>query len=119
MRGQAKRTLIGIVIGVWIAAYLWAVGRPLEAAPVPQAPVLRPEDISTPTPTPVPLPTPTPDPEVSAPGVAAEPRRVTGQTYVVQPEDTLWTVALEVGVDLEEAPCLVAPTFQPDQPLVI
>ncbi len=119
MRGRAKRTLIGVAFGIWIAAYFWAVGRPLEAAPVPQAPILRPEDISTPTPTPVPLPTPTPDPEASATVTAAEPRRVVGQTYVVQPEDTLWTVALEVGVDLEEVPCLVAPTFQPDQPLVI
>jgi murein DD-endopeptidase MepM/ murein hydrolase activator NlpD len=41
------------------------------------------------------------------------------ESYVVREGDTLWRVALEVGVDLQEMPCLVAPTFRPDQPLVI
>jgi murein DD-endopeptidase MepM/ murein hydrolase activator NlpD len=40
-------------------------------------------------------------------------------TYTVQTSDTLLTVALEVGVDVEELPCAVAPDFRPEQPLVI
>jgi murein DD-endopeptidase MepM/ murein hydrolase activator NlpD len=40
-------------------------------------------------------------------------------TYTVQPGDTLLTVALEIGVDLDDMPCLIAPDFTLDQPLVI
>lgn len=41
------------------------------------------------------------------------------RTYTVQDGDTLLKVALEVGVDLEEAYCLLYPSFTWDQPLVI
>jgi murein DD-endopeptidase MepM/ murein hydrolase activator NlpD len=39
--------------------------------------------------------------------------------YTVKPGDTLLTVALEVGVDVEDLPCAVSPRFRTDQPLVI
>jgi murein DD-endopeptidase MepM/ murein hydrolase activator NlpD len=39
--------------------------------------------------------------------------------YTVRPGDTLFTVALETGLDLDDAPCAIAPDFTPDQPLVI
>jgi hypothetical protein len=37
----------------------------------------------------------------------------------VRPGDTLLTVALETGLDLEDTPCAVAPDFDPAAPLVI
>lgn len=40
-------------------------------------------------------------------------------TYVVQKGDTLLSAALEMGVDLQEMYCLLPPSFQQDQPLVI
>lgn len=39
--------------------------------------------------------------------------------YTIQPGDTIYTVALELGVDLDDTFCLVAPDFTWDQPLVI
>ena len=39
--------------------------------------------------------------------------------YTVKEGDTLWSVALEVGIDLEEVYCAIAPDFSWDQPLVI
>jgi murein DD-endopeptidase MepM/ murein hydrolase activator NlpD len=39
--------------------------------------------------------------------------------YTVRAGDTLFTVALELGVDLEDVPCAIAPDFRVDQPLVI
>lgn len=42
-----------------------------------------------------------------------------GRTYLVQAEDTLLSVALEMGVDPEEMNCLLSPTFTWAQPLVI
>lgn len=119
-----KRMFFGGGLGVCLLlGVLTSIGT-LRAAPLPQAPILRPEDITTPTPVAVLLPTPTPVAEASAPSLPAEDpveaaRRSGGGVYVVQPDDTLWTVALEVGVDLEEAPCLVGPMFRPEQPLVI
>lgn len=96
-------------------------GGSLFGAALAQAPVLRAEDIATPTPTYeiVLWPTATP--------AAGTPERTVGEDrspvpdvgYTVRSGDTLWTVALEVGVDLEEAPCLVSPLFRPEQPLVI
>ena len=41
------------------------------------------------------------------------------RTYTVQPADTLLSVAVEIGIDLADVPCLVSPTFQATQPLVI
>lgn len=39
--------------------------------------------------------------------------------YTVQEGDTLWRVAIEMGLDLEEAICAVAPDFSLDQPLIV
>lgn len=88
-----------------------------------QAPVITPADVSTPTPTSLPLPTPTPD----GTGLAVSqfvPRALHAAgdlpiTYTVRPGDTLFSVALEMGLDLQDVPCAVGPTFTVDQPLVI
>ena len=42
-----------------------------------------------------------------------------GRSYVVRAGDTLFTVALETGLDIEDVPCAIAPGFRLDQPLVI
>ena len=39
--------------------------------------------------------------------------------YVVKPSDTLWTVALEVGLDLDDMPCAIRHDFRADEPLII
>jgi murein DD-endopeptidase MepM/ murein hydrolase activator NlpD len=39
--------------------------------------------------------------------------------YTVRVGDTLFTVALEMGLDLDDVPCAIAPDFTMDQPLVI
>lgn len=39
--------------------------------------------------------------------------------YTIRPGDTIYSVALEIGVDLAETYCLVAPDFTLDKPLVI
>ncbi|MDI9547735.1 MAG: LysM peptidoglycan-binding domain-containing protein, partial [Chloroflexota bacterium] len=81
-----------------------------------QVPVVEPDDVATPTPMPPVslLPTPTPD------GMSAgEVHSAEADIYVVKEEDTLWSVSLEIGVDLQEMPCVVRPDFQMDQPLVI
>jgi murein DD-endopeptidase MepM/ murein hydrolase activator NlpD len=39
--------------------------------------------------------------------------------YTVRAGDTLFTVALETGLDLEDVPCAIGPDFTSDQPLVI
>lgn len=85
-----------------------------------QAPILRPEDVATPTPTQavILLPTPTP-PAGTPPAQSPVEPQVRARGYTVQPDDTLWTVALEMGVDLEDAPCLVTPDFRLQEPLVI
>lgn len=47
------------------------------------------------------------------------PERPTLEIYTVQPGDTLLSVAVEMGVDLEQMACLIAPDFSWRQPLVI
>jgi murein DD-endopeptidase MepM/ murein hydrolase activator NlpD len=42
-----------------------------------------------------------------------------GEGYVVQEGDTLLDAALELGLDVEEVGCTIAPHFDPAQPLVI
>ena len=42
-----------------------------------------------------------------------------GRQYTVRPGDTLLSVALEMGLDLEQVACLLSPAFAWDQPLVI
>jgi murein DD-endopeptidase MepM/ murein hydrolase activator NlpD len=84
-------------------------GRAVVARPLAQVPTLSAEDVTTPSP-PV---TPTSVAENHA-------ALATGLlTYTIQPGDTLLTVALEIGVDLDDMSCLIAPDFTPDQPLVI
>jgi len=41
------------------------------------------------------------------------------RVVTIKPGDTLWTLALETGLDLALMPCTVAPDFVPEQPLVI
>ncbi len=92
---------------------LIGLGVGVEATPRPQVPVIGADAVTTP----------------QAAATAATPDGATpanlyhhaehSRVYVVQPGDTLWTVALEVGLDLASMPCVIAPTFQPEQPLVI
>jgi len=92
-------------VGRWLLRYtvvLSLLGAGVvRAAPPRQAPVVSPAAVSTPTP-------------VAHPNHAAA-----AQSYEVKPGDTLWHVALEIGLDLAAMPCTVAPAFSPDQPLVI
>ncbi len=94
-----------------------------------QAPIITPMDVSTPTPTPLVLPMPTPLPAAPTPTAAALPaytaaraihtHDATPVTYTVQSGDTLFTIALEMGLDLDDVPCAVSASFTVDQPLVI
>ncbi len=107
------------MVGGGLAAFLWLL---LVLSRVSaQAPVITPNDVATPTPGAPRFPTPTPVAPPAASFAARSLHRTgdTPVTYTVQPGDTLLTVALEMGIDLEEAPCAVAPTFTIDQPLVI
>ena len=61
-------------------------------------------------------------PVESAPGASgssALPSHATEGVYVVREGDTLWSAALEIGMDLEDMPCAISPDFRLDQPLVI
>jgi hypothetical protein len=53
-------------------------------------------------------------PAPTGPDNPGQPRR-----YTVQPGDTLLTVAVELGIDLEAMACLISPDFTWEQPLVI
>lgn len=119
----ARRIPLGllVLIGALLAVLGWSA-QPSMAAPRQQ--IVQPGDVSTPTPTYeiilMPTATPTPTPE------GGEPSHESGahfagdfMTYTVKPGDTLLTVALEVGVDVEDLPCAVSPLFRIDQPLVI
>jgi murein DD-endopeptidase MepM/ murein hydrolase activator NlpD len=108
IRGGAGVVLAGLLL-------LLAVGRPAGAHPVAQAPIVSPEAVTTPAPGSTPAPTAPPANAADAPGLSATP----WLTYTVQPGDTLLSVALEIGVDLDDMPCIIAPDFSPDQPLVI
>jgi murein DD-endopeptidase MepM/ murein hydrolase activator NlpD len=126
-----------VALAAWLA--LMAHTSPVRG----QEPIVQPGDVSTPTPRPLVLPTPTPIPQLapalvltatapgleSAPGAAQEPHYDVGVVspvgmdasggYTVRAGDTLFTVALELGVDLEDVPCAITPDFRVDQPLVI
>jgi murein DD-endopeptidase MepM/ murein hydrolase activator NlpD len=87
-----------------------------------QAPVVTPNDVATPTPGAARFPTPTPTTSSATAAFLARAIHLAGDaplTYTVQAGDTLFSVALEMGVDLVDAPCTVAPTFTAEQPLVI
>ncbi len=75
--------------------------------------------ITTPTPTATITPTPLPAPTVT-PTPAPVPPELAGYVlYTVQPGDTLLRVALELGLDVDEMACVVAPDHTWDRPLVI
>lgn len=118
--GNCRRSGLYTLVGVGLALGLFAGAGLPSGASQAQAPILRPEDVATPTPTYeiVLWPTPTPVAGTPMPPVSEFSTPDT-QGYVVRPGDTLWTVALEMGVDLDDAPCLVAPGFRPQDPLVI
>lgn len=116
---------MGLALAVWLAAGLPAHG---------QEPVVQPGDVSTPTPRALALATPTPAPMFSAPALlTGEPADGVHEAaalvspagmdatlgYTVRPGDTLFSVALETGLDLDDAPCAIAPDFSAEQPLVI
>jgi hypothetical protein len=106
------RRLIVVALGV-ILALLLGLQRPADAHPVRQAPVISPQAITTPA------PTPTPTPYGIAPPDAQTVADTHWQTFTVQAGDTLLSVALETGIDVNDMPCVIAPTFTVDQPLVI
>lgn len=70
--------------------------------------------ITQPTPTATPLPPGAPLP-VATPAAGAQ----AGRAYVVQEGDTLLDAALELGVDVDDMGCVIAPGFDSAQPLVI
>ncbi len=82
-----------------------------------QTPVVQPGDISTPTPGPL-FPTPTPLPASTLP-VNTHDGSSNPRTYTVRPGDTLFDVALEIGLDIGDVPCAIAPDYRPSLPLVI
>jgi murein DD-endopeptidase MepM/ murein hydrolase activator NlpD len=99
-----------------LMGWLWA--SPGLAAPLSQ--IVQPGDVATPTPTYVIVLMPTPTPAATPVTQASVPHGEQGiSTYTVKAGDTLLTVALEVGLDVDELPCAVSPTFRADQPLVI
>ena len=130
----------GLALASWLAAAVFVHA---------QEPIVQPGDISTPTPTPLALPTATPGvqpllgPAVSIETTPAAPTAPTAPTdgsasgphrdapavspagmdaaagYTVRVGDTLFTVALEMGLDLNDVPCAIAPDFTVEQPLVI
>lgn len=139
-RGWLRRAGIvgGLALACWLAAGVFVYA---------QDPIVQPGDISTPTPTPLALPTPTPGLEpLLGPAVSVEMTPANGTAadragsaigahldapavspvgmdasagYTVRAGDTLFTVALEMGLDLNDVPCAIAPGFTVDQPLVI
>lgn len=125
-----RMQIVGILLLLgWLALVGWSA-RPTRAAPLPQ--IVQPGDVATPTATYtiILMPTATPTPVHDAPPtdstLGAELMEPVGphgaeefSTYTVGEGDTLLTVALEVGVDVEDLPCAVSPIFQSDQPLVI
>ncbi len=62
-----------------------------------------------------PTPTATPGPSAAETALA----RSAGDVYLVRAGDTLLTVALEMGLDVDEMGCVLRPDFDPSQPLVI
>lgn len=101
----------------WLAASLGGM-RPASAAPGAQ--VVNPEDISTPTPVYEIILQPTPTPTATSTAPKFAPAHAPDEAvYTVKPGDTLFRVALEIGVDVVSVPCAVGPMFDPEQPLVI
>lgn len=108
--------LLGLGTCVIAVHLLWAQG--VQAAPHRQVPIVAPDAVSTPLPTQAATSV-----EATLPNNTALPPDgsvlAQGRTVEIKPGDTLWTLALETGLDLALMPCTVAPDFTPDQPLVI
>jgi murein DD-endopeptidase MepM/ murein hydrolase activator NlpD len=107
---------------VWSGLTAWLLLLVVLTTGNAQAPVITPNDVATPTPGAPRFPTPTPAMSPATTTFSARSIHLDGDaplTYTVQPGDTLFSVALEMGIDLEDAPCAVAPTFTVAQPLVI
>ncbi len=102
----AKLLGVGLAVGAFALAALLGMGPPQQARAQAALPTLV---ITQPT------ATPTPGPSPAGAGVAAD----TGTVYVVKAGDTLLTVALEMGVDVDAMGCLLRPDFDPGEPLVI
>lgn len=120
---SARRVGLGHFLLTALVLVAAVSARPGLAAPPRQ--IVQPGDVATPTPTyeiiliPTATPAVAPLPTRDAAPVVDGPAVEVAATYTVEPGDTLLTVALEVGLDVDEMPCAVAPAFQPDQPLVI
>ena len=97
---------------------LWGGVLAISLAGVAFAQPAPPVVVTTPIPTSTPSPITTPAPASIGATSDGGARPVVG-AYVVKPGDTLLSVAIELNLDLEDAYCLVAPDFSPDQPLVI
>ncbi len=120
-----------LCLGLACALLALQVGRASHVRAAPKAQIVMPDDVATPTATytiilvPTATPTPTPiaamQPNQPAATVGATSSHAAqgASTYVVQAGDTLLTVALEVGLDVAEMPCAIAPAFEQGQPLVI
>ncbi len=119
-----KRKLC-ITQGGWILIGLVTIlvtGRSAFALPLTQTVIVSPGDITTPTAVGAPASpstliitaTPTSTLPVDSAQHPEQPR-----TYTVQAGDTLLHVALEIGVDLDDMACMIAPDFNLEQPLVI
>jgi murein DD-endopeptidase MepM/ murein hydrolase activator NlpD len=128
---MSRRMRLGglVLLLVWIGLMIWSIV-PSYAASLPQ--IVQPDDVATPTATYtiILIPTATPTPIAESPltdfvlsGSEMAPVGLHGaenfSAYTVRVGDTLLSVALEVGVDVEDLPCAVSPHFRPDQPLVI
>ncbi len=91
---------------------------PATALPLAQVALVSPADITTPTPVGTPAPAITATAAITAAaGSAQHPDQP--RIYTVRAGDTLLKVALEIGVDLDDMACMIAPNFNRDQPLVI
>jgi len=105
---------MGGFMKVWALgiAMVFAVGVLLGAAP---SQPLRAQDALPTLVITQPTATPTPGPSPATLGLVHD----TGAAYVIQAGDTLLSVALEMGVDVDAMGCLLRPDFDEMQPLVI
>ena len=115
-RWLAVLTIVGIGCAI-IVHLLGGVG--LQAAPHRQVPIVAPDAVSTPVPTQPATPLLVATPFSNTPTPQDGHMLSQARVVTIKPGDTLWTLALETGLDLALMPCTVAPDFVPEQPLVI
>ena len=93
-----------------------------------QLPTVGPDAVSTPTPPPTQTTFPRPTipaarmgerTTIDASAIDRTHGRDQTRYYTVKADDTVWTIALDLGIDIDAMGCLIAPDFQPSQPLVI